>query len=313
MIGTVGGYVLTGSILALSWQGILLFMMPFMLSTYVLRMYVKETDKQQALVHERTLRLSQANERLEQISNEKERVLTVLSRDIRSSLLSLQSSAEFLRINGDMDPSIREELFSLISRSGSNLTRLVENIVNVEQSSRRPLELKVETFDIGKAVRMVVNSLEATASNKEITLRCELDDVPVIVSADRQMMRHVVHNLVSNAIKYTPTGGDVEVQVHAQPHCVMLVIEDSGIGIQSQEMSRIFEPYYRVPEHAKQADGTGLGLAIVRRFVEAHDGSIDVKSRPNQGSTFQVRLPYKTPAVAPNPLNTSPRPRLKPA
>ena len=299
-VGMVGGYLLTESIAALGWQGILLFVLPLMLSAYSLRMYIKETDRQMEVVLDRTAQLSEANTRLEQLAEEKDRMLAVLSHDMRTSLSALQASAEMLQMgNGALDDHRREKLFNVILKSGSNMTSMLENMLSIEQTGHGPLDLTVDAFDIGESVQNVVSTLEVLADEKNIDLKYSTGEVPIIMSADRTMLRHVVLNLVSNAIKYTPAGGEVEVAVHAQPHCVLLEVKDSGYGIPNQEISRIFDPYYRGNSHETLVEGTGLGLAIVKRFVEAHDGSIDVASKVDEGSRFLVRLPYKKTGARP--------------
>ncbi len=294
-VGMVGGYLLTESIASLGWQGILLFVLPLMLSAYSLRLYIKETDRQMEVVRDHSAQLSDANERLERMAEEKDRMLAVLSHDMRTSLSALQASAEMLQMTDiSLDQNRREKLFNIIQTSGYNMNSMLENMLNIEQANGKPLTLTIDAFDIGENVLNVVNTLEAMAEEKQIEMHCNLGDAPVIMSADRILLRHVILNLVSNAIKYTPVGGEVDVAVHAQPHCVLLEIKDSGYGIPSQELSRIFDPYFRGSQHDMTIGGTGLGLAIVKRFVEAHHGSIDVASKVNCGSRFMVRLPYKS-------------------
>lgn len=295
-IGTVGGYILTGSIMAIGWQGIMLFVMPFMLSSYSLRMYVRETDRHEAVVNVRTQQLAALSEQLEQLEQDKERVVSVLSQDVQRSLMALRSSAEILNVaDGELDETKRKQLYDIIMTNGSQITHMVENLVSIEQMNTDAIQPNIDAFDLGKAVYTVVESFRSVADAKGINLRCEVDSSPVIISADQQMVRHVIANLLSNALKFTDAGGDVKIAMRPKPHCVMVNVEDSGVGIASEEIGRIFDPYYRVPDHAERTEGAGLGLAIVKRFVEAQDGSITVKSRPDQGSSFQIRLPYKVP------------------
>ena len=297
-IGFAGGYLLTQAIQALDWQGLFIFALPLVLSAYSLRMYVRETDRQMLVVMDRTAKLSEANTRLEELAEQKNRMLAVLSHDMRTSLSALQTSAEMLQLGSTaIDEVQRDRLYNVIAKSGNNLTSMVENLISIENAGIEDDNLAVEKFDIAECVRNAVASIAVLADEKSITIKLDQAPDPVIMSADSSMLRHVVLNLVSNAIKYTPKGGEISVDVQAQPHCVLIEVADTGLGIPNQELSRVFEPYYRANSNKHTAEGTGLGLAIVKRFVEAHEGSIDVKSRENEGSRFTVRLPYKNVAA----------------
>lgn len=304
-IGIVGSFMLTQAIEALNWQGIILFVFPLMLSAYALYMYIKDSTQQMDVILDRTTRLSVENIQLQQLGEEKTQLLAVLSHDMRTSLSALQASAELLQLKDrTIDQNRRDRLHNVILNSGQHLTSMVNDILNIEQTSHKPMELTVGTFNISERTQNVVASFESLAIEKNITLCCEVDDLPIMVSADQQMLHHIMLNLISNAIKYTPQDGRVAVTVQAQPHCVLLEVQDDGLGIPPQELSQIFNPYYRITSHAAENEGSGLGLAIVKRFIEAHNGSIDVSSKVNEGSRFIVRLPYKKSTATPvfNPI-----------
>ena len=127
------------------------------------------------------------------------------------------------------------------------------------------------------------------AEDKGVSLVARLD-ADVNVSADRNRMRQVVANLLDNAIKYTPRGGRVEMEIRAEGGDAVLEVRDSGIGIPEDERPRIWERLYR-GDASRSERGLGLGLSLVRAIVEAHGGRVEVVSKPGQGSTFRVHLP----------------------
>jgi two-component system phosphate regulon sensor histidine kinase PhoR len=141
--------------------------------------------------------------------------------------------------------------------------------------------------------------MEIVAASKTITLAAKPDG-EVIVVGDSGWLERVILNLLDNAIKFTPEGGRVEVSVRSLPGEAVLEVRDSGIGISTQALPHIFEPFYREdPSRSKEFDGAGLGLSLVEWIVKEHRGRISVESHPEQGSVFRVAIPLA-------PVNTQP-------
>lgn len=133
---------------------------------------------------------------------------------------------------------------------------------------------------------------------------CHDRELPVHVTWDRDRISEVMGNLLSNAFKFTPRGGQVRLQVRATDDLVQLAVHDTGAGIPPEQLPRIFDKFYRADNQPEAADGTGLGLAIAKTIVEAHRGTITVDSRPGAGATFTITLPQALPTrrVRPVPL-----------
>src|SRR5215813_7991572 len=127
---------------------------------------------------------------------------------------------------------------------------------------------------------------------KGLRLMTDFDSTSIVLSGDDELLKRMILNLLDNAVKYTPEGGDVYVELSRRNGSAQLVVRDSGIGIPEVDLTRIFDRFYRVDKaRSRELGGAGLGLSIVRWIVEAHGGSIDVKSSPNHGSAFTVDLP----------------------
>jgi signal transduction histidine kinase len=150
-------------------------------------------------------------------------------------------------------------------------------------------ELHTEPRDTRELAREVVELYQGSGSTHE--LRLVLPEEPVVVRCDGTRLEQVLHNLVSNALKYSPTGTRVEVRVAQEGPEAVLSVVDRGMGISAEELRHLFTPFRRTGHAREVASGAGLGLSVARRIVEAHGGRIEVDSRPGAGSTFRVRLP----------------------
>jgi signal transduction histidine kinase len=137
-------------------------------------------------------------------------------------------------------------------------------------------------------IQSVVALQEPEAQRKNIDLLRRHPDDPVFVLADRERLIQVITNLVTNAINYTPPGGKVRVVIREEDDSARVAVEDTGIGIDSENLPYIFQPFYRV---VSEVEGTGLGLSIAKEIVEMHEGTLIVRSQPGKGSIFTITLP----------------------
>jgi signal transduction histidine kinase len=146
-------------------------------------------------------------------------------------------------------------------------------------------------------VQQVTSGLQMLAKEKQIALAVEIPkDLPHTVEADKALLHQAVYNLVENAIKYTPHGGEVTLQLQSTSDSLTFAIRDSGIGIQKEDMKRLFEKFYRGTNREALAQrGTGLGLAIVKSIAERHGGRVWVESELGKGSTFYLLIPLTQP------------------
>ena len=166
---------------------------------------------------------------------------------------------------------------------------MINDLLDVTRlQMKRPLELDRQPTDLVALVRRVATELQATTERHQI--RVEADTPEVVGEWDSARLERVVTNLVSNAVKYSPGGGEVTLAVERENGDALLRVRDRGMGIPKDEMLHVFERFYRA-DPARPPGGAGLGLAIARWIAEEHGGAITVESRPGQGSVFAVELP----------------------
>ncbi len=199
-----------------------------------------------------------------------------------------------------LSSSQREQLLTSVQQQGDLLEELIENILDLSRLDSGEVRLTLSRLDLVPLVEQIITEVETLATSKDVTLRWHKPPASeaVLVQADGKQLARVIRNLVDNAIKYTPAGGDIEVTIISERDeknkpWVGARVRDTGIGIPPEAQARIFERFYRVdPSHT--VPGTGLGLSIVKEIVEAHGGAITVSSEPGKGSTFAVRLPGRS-------------------
>ena len=282
--------------------GIIIFFLPIFLSAYTFRLYLRQTRRQmtelETLVTQRTEALAKANEELADLHKEKDDFLAVLTHDMRTPLTSIRGYTTLLRDQPELVAGQEQNIFNTILRNELILTEIVNNILEIEQlESGGIVELNREQVDLGQLLKVATISIQAQAMKKEIVLSCQVPDAPLMLSADKQKLRRVATNLISNAIKYTPIKGQVTVSAVQEGNSFVFAVEDNGYGIPEEDLPYLFERFRRVEKHKSKAVGTGLGLVIVKNLIEAHGGTITVVSEEGKGSLFTVTLPAGFPTT----------------
>ena len=214
-----------------------------------------------------------------------------VSHELRTPLTSISGFLEMLR---DEEESLGEAgrmYLDVIRRSTDRLQRLVEDLLLVAQIEAHRLELVLATVDLDEVAAAAVEAARPTAVEKEVDLRLELDAAPP-VRADADRLAQVLDNLISNALKFTDSGGEVTVSVFRNGGFAQLAVTDTGVGIPLDEQGQLFSSFFRASTAMRRAiPGTGLGLVIVRAIVEQHGGTIDLESREGKGTRVTVTLP----------------------
>ena len=226
----------------------------------------------------------------EEIQRVRRQFVTHASHELKSPAASIQALAEaILDASGD-DPD-RVGQFALRLRDETErLSRLVDDLLDLSRVED-PASFTDATADLGAVAEAEVDAARRTASEKgvEMTIAMEAD---AIVRGDKKQLGLLVRNLLENAIRYTPSGGSVHVDVKNQNGESVLRVSDTGIGIPLRSQARVFERFYRVDEaRSREHGGTGLGLAIVKHVADLHGGSVEVDSVYGEGSTFTARFP----------------------
>ena len=218
------------------------------------------------------------------------------SHELKTPVASIRAAAETLRTVAGEDPEAVAAFAERIEREAVRLSRIVSDLLDLSRLETGG-EAEGEEVRLDVLVREEVERVRAAAEEAGLTLALELEPVPPVRGSARDLAL-MARNLLDNAVAYTRPGGRVDVAVRAEGGEVVLTVADTGIGIPSRDLDRIFERFYRVDRaRSRETGGTGLGLSIVRHVVENHRGMVRVRSELGRGSTFEVRLPAAGPGV----------------
>jgi len=230
----------------------------------------------------------------------KSEFVATVSHDLRSPLTLMRGYATMLEMVGELNDQQQGYVRKIIS-GVENMSRLVNNLLDLGRIEIG-VGLQVENVPIRDILERVAGALQLQAGQKNISLSVEGGrDLPAMVEADQALLHQGVYNLVENAIKYTPNGGQVMVRVRAAQKDLMFEVQDNGIGIAPSDLPHLFEKFYRGKQReARSQHGTGLGLAIVRSIAERHGGRVWVESEIGKGSTFFLQVPLAQPKSVPS-------------
>jgi two-component system, OmpR family, sensor histidine kinase BaeS len=217
--------------------------------------------------------------------------LADVSHELRTPIAALRMNTELLQGQAGDDAATRGEFLESSRVQLERLDWLAQNLLDLSKLESGLLALDLRPDDLRTTVESAVEQADAAARRRGVELALELPDSPLRIRHDPQRIGHVVGNLVGNALKFTPRGGRVRVELRPHRDGAQLDVADTGVGIDAAELPHIFERFYR-GSSANEARGTGsgLGLAIVKSIVDMHAGRINVESRVGQGSTFSVVL-----------------------
>jgi PAS domain S-box-containing protein len=249
---------------------------------------------------ERLLELErQQNERLLELDKLKDEFVALVSHELRTPLTSIRGYLELVLDGeaGDLTAEQRQFL-GVVERNADRLLALVGDLLFLAQVEAGKLTLEVGAVDVAALASQSVEAAQPLAEDKGITLTLATGPVPLL-AGDNARISQLVDNLISNALKFTPEKGRVDVRAHALDGAAVIEVRDSGIGIPVDDQERLFERFFRSSNATeRQIQGTGLGLAISKAIVDAHGGQINVASELNAGTTFRVSLPIHQPQAA---------------
>jgi len=210
--------------------------------------------------------------------------------ELRTPLTAIQGSSELISRYGAMPELKRKEMAELINAESKRLGRMIETFLSVEKLSAGEMEMKQDRFSLAGVVERCAGRAKPLADAKNIAFN--VAELPAAeITGDRELMEYAVYNLLTNAIKYSPSGSRVRIFGDDSKGAVRLSVEDQGIGMDKKEVSRIFEKFYRTRRAEQSGEaGTGIGLSIVEQIVVQHGGSIQVESEPGKGSRFTLVL-----------------------
>jgi PAS domain S-box-containing protein len=246
--------------------------------------------------------LLQAQGEADRANRAKSQFLTSMSHELRTPLNAILGFSELLSDNGNdrFDAATRSRFLDQIHSSGKHLLQLINDILDLSKVESGQMELHLQKVELGSLIDEVRATVEPLARTKEMTLNTEPFPALSLI-ADSAKLKQMLLNLVSNAIKFTPPGGRIEIRTRQVDSWVEIAVNDSGIGIAEQDLGLLFKEFQQLDAGpGRRQEGTGLGLALTKRFAELHGGRISVESALGKGSTFTLRLPLKA-ATPPAP------------
>jgi signal transduction histidine kinase len=238
--------------------------------------------------------LAEQNDQLRELDRLKDEFVSLVSHELRTPLTSIRGYVELLlEEEGQLDDDQRRFL-EIVNRNSERLLALVADLLFLAQIDAGKPAIELGQVDLNRIVEECVEASSPVADSKGIALSLQARRLPKL-AGDPARLAQVLDNLVSYALKFTPSGGSVEIRIRAEDGEAVLEVQDTGLGIPEDEQDQLFERFFRSSSSTEAAiPGTGLGLTITKAIVERHGGTIEVESAPHAGTTVRVRLPLQT-------------------
>jgi signal transduction histidine kinase len=238
--------------------------------------------------------IAEKSRELEAASRHKSEFLANMSHELRTPLNAIIGFSEVLAegMFGEVNEKQTEYLNDILE-SGRHLLSLINDILDLSKIEAGRMELEATDFDLPSAIENALILVRERAGRRGITLGWEIDERLGTIHADERKVKQVLLNLLSNALKFTPEGGRIDVRAGLRDDVAEISVTDTGVGIAPEDQEAVFEEFRQVGTASKKVEGTGLGLALSRKFMELHGGKIWVKSQVGAGATFTFTLPLK--------------------
>jgi PAS domain S-box-containing protein len=219
-------------------------------------------------------------------------VVAALVHDLKSPLIGAEKTFEALLQGaaGTLDRDL-ENILEVLKRGNRSMLDMIQNLIEVQRNDGENVPRMIESTDVIEVVRATVNELGALASHNNIQLIDQLSRQPEILPVERTAIKRVFHNLISNAVKFTPKGGMIILTSKKSESELSISIADTGIGISKSDQKNLFKKYFQGERSRRRIDGSGLGLYLCKTIVERHGGTISVQSEEGAGSIFTITLP----------------------
>ena len=242
-------------------------------------------------IHHLVQAVNTLSNRLRVLDASRKQILASVVHEIGRPLASIRSALQLLTRGGKQDPALLDEMLTGIEGETVLLENLLEDMGHLHDQISTFQQLHRETITLKQWLERSLPAWQATAQASRVIWQTDIPyDLPLI-QADPLRLKLALGNLVDNALKYTPPGGQVSLSAGAEPSGIWIQVSDTGPGISPAEQAHIFTPFYRITVKDSPTKGMGLGLSIAREIVEAHGGTLEVASASGQGSQFTIRLP----------------------
>jgi signal transduction histidine kinase len=248
-----------------------------------------------AKVRERTTRLEEAMFLAESTSKLKSEFLANMSHELRTPLNAIIGFSEAMLsgVYGPVNERHREYLGDILT-SGENLLGLINDLLDLSKIEAGSMDLERREFSVKELMKSAAGMFTEKAIVHNITLECHVEEGVGEIIADQRKVKQVIVNLLSNAIKFTPPGGTVRMNARKTAEAIEISVEDTGIGISSEDISQLFQPFHQLESpFQKKYSGAGLGLFLTKRLVELQGGGIRAESEKGGGSVFSFSIPIK--------------------
>lgn len=257
-------------------------------------------------VAEKNEKLKLYADKLSGLNKMKSNFVATISHEFRTPLTSIKAYCETLLKNADnVDRGILKEFLIVIDEESDRLMTLIEDILDFSQMESGAIKFERTPCDMTETMLTGLRELEKNFQRKSISVEATLPDDPVMVRAEKELMKQLVINLLHNASKFTPEGGQVWARLEDENVSARIIVEDDGIGIPDDELEKIFDHFHQADNTStREYGGSGLGLAICKNIVDWHDGKIWVENIPGRGARFVAVIPKKQAMVRSHVLNT---------
>jgi two-component system phosphate regulon sensor histidine kinase PhoR len=216
-----------------------------------------------------------------------------VTHELKTPLTSIRMFAETMLMGRIRDGNDEREYLSVIVNESERLTRLINTVLDASKIDLEEKQYHMRTVNLSVIVRKAVNAMSYWLKENGFEIIVEIEQ-DIMTTGDEDALEQTVNNLLSNAMKYSHHRKEITIRLHRNNGSIRVEVQDRGIGIPESKQSRIFEKYYRAhPEHNADRGGSGLGLAVVKHIVDAHEGTIELKSKVNGGTTVTIVLPQK--------------------
>ena len=230
--------------------------------------------------------LKRANKKLMELDKLKSDFVSMVSHELKTPLTPMKTSAEFL-LQNDPDVNVRREMLELIVRNIDRQTRMVNDMLDISRIESGNMRFRKEMLDIGEIINSAIETMKKQSEEKKINITTDIPTDLLKINADKDKLIQVFINLLSNALKFTPNGGNVEIKANESEKYIEVCVKDDGIGIPCDKIDKIFNKFYQIDNtSARPYGGSGLGLAITKSIMDGHGGTIRVESTPGEGTVF---------------------------
>ena len=268
-------------------------------------------------VQEQEIAINRAIETANELDEDKRRFLATMSHELRTPLNAIIGFADILDqgVFGELPNPKHREHVSLIKQSGEHLLGVVNDVLDVSRLEAGKYELSYSQFAIEEVVTPSINMLNQSANSAGVALSVRISENLPEIYADRRSCQQILINIISNAIKFTPSGGRVSVDVCRRNEMIEMQVTDNGIGIDESFIPKLGQPFVQAESRSnRHYEGTGLGLSIVKGLLDLHGGNMKIESGLSEGTKVSIALPLKPKSVKPVPFDDSQQlVRLQPA